>query len=624
MATYREIKGLNVPYLDADPPSASATSQAGEVWYNSSVGELRTFVFKDSWATSAPLSTAKEAGAGAGTSPAGIVFGGYDTANSVVTEEYNGSGWAPGGDMNTARRRLGGCGTQTAALAFGGYVSGPVTAGEEYNGASWSETNDLNQARHSIAAAGTQTAGLASMGGGPGATDWTNVEEYNGTSWTAVTAAPTATQKLGGAGTQTAQIAMSGTTTNSNYVTESYEYDGSSWTDGGDVNTGRMELAAAGTQSDAICFGGDTGSVSALTEAYDGTSWTETTDLSTAREMPAGLGTAAAGVGAGGYVTAVSAATEEFSRSVLTYTPATWATGGTLNTARAYMGSAGDKSAGLGFGGYGPGNTFETSSETYNGFAWSEGNNLNTGRDRAPGLGTSTAALTVGGRTPSTTTKAEEYNGASWTEVTAIPGYSGTQTLNMAGSGTQVAGLIAGGGGTIPGNTTKSSEYDGSSWTEGGALNTARGGAVGAGTQAGSLCIGGNYAPAPVSNPGPFGVTAIVEDYNGASWSEVGDLPVSTGAAGAAGNPTGAIVFGGETGPTPSGVATTWQYDGTAWATASAIPQGVTNKCGGTGATVGVGLAMGGYNGPGAANRNESSEYSDTTTAATSSNIDFD
>jgi hypothetical protein len=30
MATYREIKGLKVPYLDADLPSASASTQEGQ------------------------------------------------------------------------------------------------------------------------------------------------------------------------------------------------------------------------------------------------------------------------------------------------------------------------------------------------------------------------------------------------------------------------------------------------------------------------------------------------------------------------------------------------------------------------------------------------------------------
>ena len=51
MATYREIKGLTVPYLDADLPSASADTQEGQVWYNSATGKLRAFIAFDTVAT---------------------------------------------------------------------------------------------------------------------------------------------------------------------------------------------------------------------------------------------------------------------------------------------------------------------------------------------------------------------------------------------------------------------------------------------------------------------------------------------------------------------------------------------------------------------------------------------
>ena len=51
MATYREIKGLTVPYLDSDLPSASASTQTGQVWYNSATGKLRAFLAYDTWAT---------------------------------------------------------------------------------------------------------------------------------------------------------------------------------------------------------------------------------------------------------------------------------------------------------------------------------------------------------------------------------------------------------------------------------------------------------------------------------------------------------------------------------------------------------------------------------------------
>ena len=66
MATYREIKGLTVPYLDADPPSASADTQEGQVWYNSATGKLRAFLSYDTWATSPALNDARQLCGGAG------------------------------------------------------------------------------------------------------------------------------------------------------------------------------------------------------------------------------------------------------------------------------------------------------------------------------------------------------------------------------------------------------------------------------------------------------------------------------------------------------------------------------------------------------------------------------
>ncbi len=103
MATYREIKGLRVPYLDSDLPSASADTQEGQVWYNSATGKLRAFVAYDTWATSPALNDARQLCGGAGTQTAGLIISGGPPSTANV-EEYNGSGWAEIGDLNTARR----------------------------------------------------------------------------------------------------------------------------------------------------------------------------------------------------------------------------------------------------------------------------------------------------------------------------------------------------------------------------------------------------------------------------------------------------------------------------------------------------------------------------------------
>jgi hypothetical protein len=116
-----------------------------------------------SWATGNNMNTARRALAGAGTQTEALAFGGYDTANTGATEEYDGTNWTnnPTG-LNTVRRELASAGTQTAALAFGGDApTGPTGATEEYDGSTWtSNPVSMNTAREGLGGAGTQTAAL--------------------------------------------------------------------------------------------------------------------------------------------------------------------------------------------------------------------------------------------------------------------------------------------------------------------------------------------------------------------------------------------------------------------------------------------------------------------------------
>jgi hypothetical protein len=113
------------------------------------------------WSAGGNLATARRDLAGCGTQSAGLSFGGFATANSAVTEEYDGTSWSSGGNLATARYVLAGCGTQSAGLSFGGFASA-VT--EEYDGTSWSSGGNLATAREALAGCGTQSAGL-SFGG---------------------------------------------------------------------------------------------------------------------------------------------------------------------------------------------------------------------------------------------------------------------------------------------------------------------------------------------------------------------------------------------------------------------------------------------------------------------------
>ena len=90
--------------------------------------------------------------------------------------------------------------------------------------------------------------------------------------------------------------------------------------------------------------------------------------------------------------------------------PGSWATSGSLNTARDSLAGVGITTSALAFGGYlgPPGVTANT--EDWNGASWSEVNNLNTARDNVSGSGTTTAGLAFGGEVSGRLTATEEWN----------------------------------------------------------------------------------------------------------------------------------------------------------------------------------------------------------------------
>jgi hypothetical protein len=94
--------------------------------------------------------------------------------------------------------------------------------------------------------------------------------------------------------------------------------------------------------------------------------------------------------------------------------------------------------------------------------AWATGGNLGTARDELAGAGTQTAGLGFGGLTTVVVNNTEEYDGSAWT----AGGNLGTARNRLAGAGTQTAGLAF--GGSTPPTTAATEEYDGSAWTAGG------------------------------------------------------------------------------------------------------------------------------------------------------------
>ena len=294
-------------------PSLTATTEE--------LNQSAAAITAGAWSAGGNLNTARYQHAGAGSIPAGLVFGGRKetapSANYNNSEEYDGTSWTEGNNLNTARFGLYGIGTQTAGLACGGRTTPAVVdSSEEYDGTSYTEGNNLASARHGGASAGTQTAGLVFNGTNvtapaPGNMTTTS-QSYDGTSWTATNSCNTARVVPYGFGTQTAAISVGGNP----FSNSGESFDGTNWTAiSGTLNDGRQQGFSGGTSTNGLVCGGNSPPNTTNVEAYNGTIFATAPSLSTARRSIAGTpGTSVpAGIfGAGGYTSTELNSTEEF------------------------------------------------------------------------------------------------------------------------------------------------------------------------------------------------------------------------------------------------------------------------------------------------------------------------
>ena len=247
-------------------------------------------------------------------------------------------------------------------------------------------------------------------------------------------------------------------------------------------------------------------------------------------------------------------------------TAGAWATGGSLNTPRAYAGGCGaTKDASLCFGdGPPPAPTASGITESYNGTSWTEVNDMNTGKAFVTGAGTYTSAIAAGGDQFSGV--AESWNGTSWTSITNEP--NGSNAYGSAGADNTNA-LFFGG---VPAPTRTVTRYwNGSSWTDLNAMNGGKKDLEGAGkTYTAALAIGGSAGP-----PTPLTLT---ESFNGTSWTEVGDLNTGRRFAAANGTQTSALIYAGST--PPSITNKTEEWNGTSWTETTNYPLSVTGNTG--------------------------------------------
>ena len=181
------------------------------------------------------------------------------------------------------------------------------------------------------------------------------------------------------------------------------------------------------------------------------------------------------------------------------YTSAgSWATGGTLGTARYYVEGCGTQTAAIIQGGS-PGTI--AVAETYDGSSWTEVADLNQAKRQVGSTGTQTAALCMGGQIAGNpdlgTVNVESWNGTSWTEIANLT----AAQQAWSGTGTTTAAFGFGGGVSSPSSVSEITQtWDGSSWTADTGLNTDRKHPGGAGaTSVSALAFGGGPPGTPVA-----------------------------------------------------------------------------------------------------------------------------
>jgi len=213
--------------------------------------------------------------------------------------------------------------------------------------------------------------------------------------------------------------------------------------------------------------------------------------------------------------------------------------------------------------------------------AWSVGGALITGRQQLAGAGTQNAGLAFGGSNgyPNTAGSCtEEYDGTSWSAGGGLI----TARETLAGAGEQTAALAFGGGYLL----SCTEEYNGTSWSTGGSLITGRIYLGGVGTQNAALAFAGIASP--------FTIVSCTEEYNGSSWSSGGAIITSRHGLAGAGTQNEALAFGGRAFSPIDISSCTEEYNGSSWSVGGSLS---ISRYGLAGAgTQNAGLAFGGTN----------------------------
>ena len=285
-------------------PATTSVAQEGQVWYNSTdrvlKGNVSGFIGAGTWSSGTNMNEGRPGISGAGTQTAAFgTGGGPSIPGKQLCELYDGTTWTEVGNLQTATTYASSAGSTTAGLNFGG--PGTTSQTESWDGTSWSvETGALQSGRGTAAGFGSQTAAMMA-GGNPPLSALS--ETWDGTSWSEGNNINTARNYVKGSGTTTSGIIGPGAQYPAADTANTEEYDGTCWAQVDTVNTARSGygMSKDGPNASALIFCGDEPSPSTtICEQYDGTSWTEVADVTTGTQELCGAGTGTVALKFGG------------------------------------------------------------------------------------------------------------------------------------------------------------------------------------------------------------------------------------------------------------------------------------------------------------------------------------
>ena len=355
------------------------------------------------------------------------------------------------------------------------------------------------------------------------------------------------------------------------------EYNGTGFSAGGAMVQGRQGLGGTGTQTAGLGAGGyhpPAPGPKSLVEEYDGSSWSEVTNMPTATFAMGSAGTQTAALFSGGRTGGgwVSATYE--------YDGTNWTTGGALGTARTLKSAmTGIQTAAVAFGGnLNPPGGRTNKVEEYNGSSWSEVTALPTDKQSSMASGIQTAALNFGGSTPGATggvATTFKYDGTNFSATgnmgSIILDGGSLKTASDNSTGLQMSGY---GASTYTGIsqefTSSVNVITAGAWASGATFPYGAGGITGFGGQTTAVAVGGESAPGPVVN--------TISHYDGSSWTAATSYPINIRNGGTIGTQTAGLVTGANTAPgaTPTSNATN-EYDGSSWTSGGAYPAVVSS-----------------------------------------------